>query len=163
MPLPNGYLLDTNILVHLVRRDALGRYLDATYGLTNGRHAFILSIVTIGECFALAGKFGWEAVKRDKLNEILAQFEWYDIATEDVLRTYGEIDTASHETGRKMGKNDLWIAATARVSQTTVLTTDTEAQALDRAGLPGSAEDKCAQAVAAALSTALTLRELRRA
>lgn len=42
-----------------------------------------------------------------------------------------------------------------------VLTTDTEVQALDRAGLPGSAEDKGAQAAAAALSTALTLRELR--
>ncbi|WP_422747611.1 6,7-dimethyl-8-ribityllumazine synthase [Mycobacterium sp. WMMD1722] len=42
-----------------------------------------------------------------------------------------------------------------------VLTVDTEQQALDRAGLPGSAEDKGAQAAAAALSTALTLRELR--
>lgn len=42
-----------------------------------------------------------------------------------------------------------------------VLTTDNEAQALDRAGLPDSTEDKGAQAVAAALSTALTLRELR--
>jgi 6,7-dimethyl-8-ribityllumazine synthase len=43
-----------------------------------------------------------------------------------------------------------------------VLTTDTEQQARDRAGLPGSAEDKGAQAAAAALSTALTLRQLRR-
>lgn len=42
-----------------------------------------------------------------------------------------------------------------------VLTTDTEAQALDRAGLPSSVEDKGAQATAAALTTALTLRELR--
>lgn len=42
-----------------------------------------------------------------------------------------------------------------------VLTTNTEAQALDRAGLPTSAEDKGAQAAAAALSTAMTLRELR--
>lgn len=42
-----------------------------------------------------------------------------------------------------------------------VLTTNTEEQALDRAGLPGSAEDKGEQAAAAALSTALTLRELR--
>ncbi|CQD22561.1 6,7-dimethyl-8-ribityllumazine synthase [Mycobacterium europaeum] len=42
-----------------------------------------------------------------------------------------------------------------------VLTTDTEAQALDRAGLPGSAEDKGAQATGAALQTALTLRDLR--
>jgi 6,7-dimethyl-8-ribityllumazine synthase len=42
-----------------------------------------------------------------------------------------------------------------------VLTTDNEQQALDRAGLPDSAEDKGAQATAAALSTALTLRHLR--
>lgn len=42
-----------------------------------------------------------------------------------------------------------------------VLTTDTEQQALDRAGLPESAEDKGAQATLAALTTALTLRELR--
>lgn len=42
-----------------------------------------------------------------------------------------------------------------------VLTTNTEEQARDRAGLPASAEDKGAQATAAALNTALTLRDLR--
>jgi 6,7-dimethyl-8-ribityllumazine synthase len=42
-----------------------------------------------------------------------------------------------------------------------VLTTNDEQQALDRAGLPGSAEDKGAQAAAAALSTALVLHGLR--
>ncbi len=42
-----------------------------------------------------------------------------------------------------------------------VLTTHTEEQARDRAGLSTSTEDKGAQATAAALNTALTLRELR--
>jgi 6,7-dimethyl-8-ribityllumazine synthase len=42
-----------------------------------------------------------------------------------------------------------------------VLTTNDEEQALDRAGLPTSAEDKGAQAAAAALAAALTLRDLR--
>ncbi|MCZ2861191.1 6,7-dimethyl-8-ribityllumazine synthase [Blastococcus sp. VKM Ac-2987] len=42
-----------------------------------------------------------------------------------------------------------------------VLTCDTEEQARDRAGLPGSAEDKGWEAAIAALATALTLRELR--
>jgi 6,7-dimethyl-8-ribityllumazine synthase len=42
-----------------------------------------------------------------------------------------------------------------------VLTTNNEEQALDRAGLPASAEDKGAQAAAAALAAALTLRDLR--
>lgn len=43
-----------------------------------------------------------------------------------------------------------------------VLTCDTEAQALDRAGLDGSSEDKGYEASAAALQTAQTLRRLRR-
>jgi 6,7-dimethyl-8-ribityllumazine synthase len=42
-----------------------------------------------------------------------------------------------------------------------VLTTNDEEQALDRAGLSSSTEDKGAQATAAALSTALTLRDIR--
>lgn len=64
-------------------------------------------------------------------------------------------------------------AATAGLSEVAVrtgvpvgfglLTTDDEAQALDRAGLPGSAEDKGAEAAEAAVATALTLRRLRTA
>lgn len=42
-----------------------------------------------------------------------------------------------------------------------VLTVNSEAQAIDRSGLPDSSEDKGAQAAAAALSTALVLRALR--
>lgn len=42
-----------------------------------------------------------------------------------------------------------------------VLTTNDEQQALDRSGLPGSFEDKGAQAAAAAIDTALTLKHLR--
>ena len=39
-----------------------------------------------------------------------------------------------------------------------VLTCDDDGQALDRAGLPGSSEDKGYEAAAAALQTAVTLR-----
>ncbi|MBG6213342.1 MAG: 6,7-dimethyl-8-ribityllumazine synthase [Cryobacterium sp.] len=42
-----------------------------------------------------------------------------------------------------------------------VLTLDDEQQGLDRAGLPGSTEDKGAEAASAALATALLLRQLR--
>jgi 6,7-dimethyl-8-ribityllumazine synthase len=41
-----------------------------------------------------------------------------------------------------------------------VLTCDDEQQALDRAGLPGSREDKGFEAATAALATALTLRDI---
>ncbi|WP_072688786.1 6,7-dimethyl-8-ribityllumazine synthase [Rhodococcus marinonascens] len=43
-----------------------------------------------------------------------------------------------------------------------VLTTDTEQQAVERSGLPGSVEDKGGQACAAALDAAVTLVRLRR-
>ena len=42
-----------------------------------------------------------------------------------------------------------------------VLTCDDEQQALDRAGLPGSSEDKGFEAAIAALATAVTLRDYR--
>ena len=42
-----------------------------------------------------------------------------------------------------------------------VLTLDDEQQGLDRAGLPGSKEDKGAEAAEAALATAIVLRNLR--
>ena len=41
-----------------------------------------------------------------------------------------------------------------------LLTCDTEEQALDRAGLPGSSEDKGYEAAAAAVVTATTLKGL---
>jgi 6,7-dimethyl-8-ribityllumazine synthase len=43
-----------------------------------------------------------------------------------------------------------------------LLTLDDEQQGLDRAGLPGSKEDKGAEAASAALHTAITLRSIRR-
>jgi 6,7-dimethyl-8-ribityllumazine synthase len=43
-----------------------------------------------------------------------------------------------------------------------LLTCDTEEQALDRAGVDGSSEDKGYEATAAALVTAMTLRKVRR-
>jgi 6,7-dimethyl-8-ribityllumazine synthase len=43
-----------------------------------------------------------------------------------------------------------------------LLTCDTDEQALDRAGLEGSSEDKGYEATAAALVTAMTLRKIRR-
>jgi 6,7-dimethyl-8-ribityllumazine synthase len=42
-----------------------------------------------------------------------------------------------------------------------VLTLDDEQQGIDRAGLPGSKEDKGAEAASAALATAVALREVR--
>ena len=58
-----------------------------------------------------------------------------DINAENILNRYAEIDAfsqgrldgkISNFTARNMGKNDLWIAATASVLNATLLTTDND-------------------------------------
>ena len=49
----------------------------------------------------------------------------------DVVETYAEIDNYSKRNGVPMGKNDLWIAATAAVTGARLLTTDKDFDHLD--------------------------------
>jgi tRNA(fMet)-specific endonuclease VapC len=124
MPLPGGYLLDTNIVVVLVRQNDLGRFLDTTYGLDAPAQPPRVCVVTVGELYALANKFGWGTAKRAALTALLGNFTWVDINDPQVLTAYGDIDAWSLGQGHKMGKNDVWIAATSRAISATILTTD---------------------------------------
>jgi tRNA(fMet)-specific endonuclease VapC len=126
MPLPNGYLLDTNIVVALVRDNDLGKYLDRIYRLTAGTDIFYVSVVLLGEIRALAQKLIWGPAKQASMESILLPFRVIDINFEDVIQAYADIDAHSDAIGHKMGKNDLWIASTARVFNLTVLTTDSD-------------------------------------
>ena len=124
MPLPGGYLLDTNVLVALLRNNDLGRFLDATYHLLSPPAPLPVSLVTVGELFALANKFNWGAAKRLALTTLLSSLALVDINDPRILTAYGDIDAWSQAQGHKMGNNDVWIAATSRVTNTTVLTCD---------------------------------------
>jgi tRNA(fMet)-specific endonuclease VapC len=126
MPLPGGYLLDTNILVALLRQNDLGRFLGATYGLLSRVRRLPVCVVTVGELYALANKFAWGAAKRAALTTMLGDFDVADINDPQVLTVYGDIDAWSLAHGHKMGKNDIWIAAASLVRNTTILTTDTD-------------------------------------
>jgi len=62
-----------------------------------------------------------------------------DINSEDVIETYADIDAYSQGklkenplpmSSRNMGKNDLWIAASSKVTNSTLLTTDKDFQHL---------------------------------
>ena len=89
-----------------------------------GLSGCVISVVTVGEMNSLARKWGWGANKLAALDQMLGQVVWVDISHPDILSAYGELDDVSDQAGRPMGKNDLWIAATAKVSGLTLLTTD---------------------------------------
>lgn len=121
------YLLDTNIVVHYARGKTVGQQIESDYQLLKTPYRPLICIVTVGESLAFATKRGWGSPKIDALKQILSQFVVVDINQQQILDAYANIDCQSQKPmGRKMGKNDLWIAAVAHVSHSTLMTTDSD-------------------------------------
>lgn len=128
------FILDTNILVMWIRGKASFRTLDTLLGLTLKPSRFAISIVTIGEIKSLALKWNWGAKRLNRMENLLKQFIRFDISKQPILDAYAELDFTSDRMGRRMGKNDLWIAATANFEGLTLLTTDIDFDHLRAAG-----------------------------
>jgi len=62
------------------------------------------------------------------MEQFIAEAMVIDINLNDVtlLENYVDLDTHSRNHGRTMGKNDLWIAATAVATKATLLTSDND-------------------------------------
>ncbi len=118
------YFLDTNILVHLIRRDGIGQYVNNHYSLLASDPPPMISDVTEGELRSLAIQWKWGAKKKEQMEFVLSHFRRVPINRKKVFRTYAAIDAYSELLGRPMGKNDVWIAASARVMKAILLTTD---------------------------------------
>ena len=48
-----------------------------------------------------------------------------------IAEAYAELEVYTQSQGAKLGQNDLWIAATAKVTGATLLTTDRDFDSLD--------------------------------
>lgn len=121
---PDLYLIDTNILVHLVRGDEVGHRLRNNYSLSFLEPRPLISIVSEGELRSLVYQFRWGTSKAEQALFYLSYFKRVSIDRQEVYEAYAAIDAYSVSVGRSMGKNDLWIAATAHVMGATLLTTD---------------------------------------
>lgn len=119
------YLLDTNIVLALLRANELGKAIDRTYRLSASTTRSFISIVSVGELLSFAFRGGWGRDKKERLESYLGELIWIDMNDRSILEAYAEMDSDTIRLGRKIGsENDLWIAATARVSGATLLTTD---------------------------------------
>lgn len=120
-------LLDTNIVLHLARGDGVGRRVDADHDLRGRRERQLLSVVCVGELDSLVRKWKWGQEKRDYVQELMLEFVIVPVTQGRLVTAYGEIDHYTdnvHKPARPMGKNDLWVAATAHVTGATLLTSD---------------------------------------
>jgi predicted nucleic acid-binding protein len=130
-PSTSPRLLDTNILVHLIRNKAAGRHLDQTYGLSSAVDRPLICLVTVGECLSLAKQLGWGDAKQIVLHQLLNHLPIVDINDPTILSLYADIDVETKAAGNKLTKNDLWIAAAAASQAAELLTCDQ-----DFAGIP---------------------------
>ena len=134
MPTPLR-ILDTNILVHYVRNDRTWARIRMDYQLLVVVPTPLISIVTAGELRSLARQRSWGRDKRDRMDFALGYFKIVPIDSPEQVSIYAEIDNFCLERGRVMGKNDLWIAATAALTDARLLTSDANFQLLDGAFL----------------------------
>ena len=126
------YLLDTNILIALIREDRLGDYIRRAYDLFMMEPRPIFSIVTEAELRAFAARQNtWGERQFVQMEFFLQYFKRRSIEPSEIMEAYVEIDIHSLDNGRSMGKNDLWIAATANALDAHLLTTDKDFDHLD--------------------------------
>jgi tRNA(fMet)-specific endonuclease VapC len=119
-------ILDTTILVHWVRQDRTGQYLKNTYTLDERPERPLLSTISEGEIVGLAKYWGWGEAKLTVLGTLIHELIRFEVSLPEVIEAYSELYYEDRRTGRNTGENDLWIAASAKVTGAVLLTCDTD-------------------------------------
>lgn len=134
-----NYFLDTNILVLYLREHPLVKNLQEIFHLDIDPNELFTSAICIGELKSLAIQNKWGSRRTLAVDGLRNFMIVVDELEEIVLERYAEIDAFSQGrlegrqligSARNMGKNDLWIAATASVLNATLITTDKDFQHL---------------------------------
>ncbi|MCU0434798.1 MAG: PIN domain-containing protein [Bacteroidia bacterium] len=136
-------VLDTNVLVYLLRN----KEPQVTFikSLLQNEEELLISIVTKAELLSIAIQNNWAEKKLSDLEKLLDKLLVVPVSAMDIVKRYAEIDAfsqgklAGHPmpskyTSRNMGKNDLWIAATASITGSQLITSDADFDHLSDGG-----------------------------
>ena len=127
------FFFDTNIILLYLRHSLIVEFIEANF--KPFETDVIVSVVTVAELKSIALQNKWGNPRLQRMENFLSRFVVADVKTEDIINCYAEIDAfsqgrlegrKSNFTARNMGKNDIWIAATASVLEATLLTTDND-------------------------------------
>jgi len=131
-------VIDTCVIIHIVRGSTTGQNCIEALQSYDEAANIIASVVTKAELESFIIQAHWGKTKIEKLNKLLEEITVIDISSADqlLIEAYSEIDAYSKRKAkdkhgkllqgsvRKMGKNDLWIAATAHALEIPLLTID---------------------------------------
>ena len=117
-------VLDTSVVVDVARNNRSGQAVLETYSLKNRADRPLISVITTGEMLGIAKSQAWNADKTKVLNELLSEFVKLEI-TPEVVDAYADLMALCRTQNHTMGQqNDMWIAATAKVTGAVLLTGD---------------------------------------
>lgn len=136
------FLWDTNVLVNYVRDDERYQKLNSKYDFFSTKSA-VISIISLGEIYSFAIQNKWGKKKLERLDSLLHNTRTIPIFNAKIIKSYANIDAYSQNklpqqplpkglSARNMGKNDIWIAATAHTHNLTLLTSDKDFLHLDK-------------------------------
>jgi tRNA(fMet)-specific endonuclease VapC len=135
------YFLDTNILLAYLRKHHLVNTIQTYFEDEGGPVQMFTSAVCIGELTSIGIRNNWGEQKMEALDSLKDSVLITTELNELMIRRYAEIDAFSQGrlqekqlrgSARNMGKNDLWIAATASVLNATLITTDKDFDHLNK-------------------------------
>lgn len=126
------FVIDTNIVINVTRSLDFQAFLHDEFDFFNPANELILSLVSVAELRSLNGR---SSLGERRMLRQLNFFKQISILAPDkrMLVPYANIDNfslgklpnrPSSVSAIKMGKNDLWIAATAVVENAELITTD---------------------------------------
>lgn len=134
------YLFDTNIILTYLKDEIVTSWIEEKFDPLNVANEVVVSAVTVGEIKSLALRNKWGARRITLVEQIMEDLIVVDVAKPDLFDAYAEIETYSlgkhpnkpvNRSARILGKNDLWIAATAFLTRSILLTTDKDFLPLD--------------------------------
>ncbi|MCR9134308.1 MAG: PIN domain-containing protein [bacterium] len=126
-------ILDTNLLLIYSRGTEVSEQIEKEYEIFKNQNRLMISVVTLGELNALTKKLGIGDSRKKRLEKTLERIAKINVNIKEVIDRYGDIDAYSQGklsnrkvdfSSRNMGKNDIWIAATASVYKLKLYTTD---------------------------------------
>jgi len=128
MSAAQGYLLDTNIVLHATReKSPVSLAVDAQFQLRSSPFRPTICEVTVAELWAFARS--WGEKRKELLRRTIADLLVILISDPRIHQRWAELYSHARNNGMAIqhDHNDVWIAATAHVAGLKLLSTDSAA------------------------------------
>lgn len=117
-------VLDTSVVVDIARNNRSGQAILETYSLRSRTDRPLISVITTGEMLGIAKAQEWSSDQTEVLHGLLSEFVKLEL-TPEVIEAYADLVALCRRQNHTMGQqNDMWIAATAKVTGAVLLTGD---------------------------------------